>query len=449
MLTPPFDFLLSAAEIALKRTQQLGAEALVHVHESVGLTVTVRHADLETIEHHRDRGLSITLYHGHKTGHAASSDLSRHAIEQAVATASAIARHTAEDPAAGMPDPSWLADPDALPDLDLFHPWPIDAEAAIDLARAAEASGLAVSGIVNSEGATCTTGYDLEVIASTLGFLGTRRHTLHTLSVVLLARSDDGDLVRDGAWASRRAPVDLPSPETIGRQAAERALQRRNARPLPTGSYPIIFDAEVAPSLLGHFVAAASGGALYRRASFLLDRFEELLFPSWFSLYEDPFLPRALASTPFDDEGVRLSPRPIVAEGRWVGRFLSTYSARKLGLSSTGNAGGAHNLLPTPTHPTRDALLRAVGRGLLITELLGHGVNTVTGEYSRGAAGFWVENGEIAFPVHEVTVAGLLQDFFRDLVGIADDARPDRRIRLGTTAIAAAQIAGGGKNDSI
>ncbi|MEJ5269356.1 MAG: metallopeptidase TldD-related protein [Hydrogenophilus sp.] len=430
------------AEHAAERARHLGATAQTGVSERVGRSITVRHGEVETIEHHRERALSVTVYLDGRTGHAATSDLSPRAIEATVQAAVAIARHTEPDPAAGLPDPSWLADPSAAPDLGCYHPWSVTPETLIALTQRLEAAGTEQTGIVNSEGATCTTEVELSAIANTLGFSGVTAETVHSYSCVLLAQSDDGSLVRDGAWASRRAVDQLPDPEALGAEAATRALQRRNARRLPTGRYDVVFSPEVAPSLLSHFVAAASGGALYRRATFLLERFETQLFPEWFSIQEDPWLPQGFGSCPFDAEGVRVAPRLVIDQGRWVGRFLSSYTARKLGLTSTGNAGGAHNLLPTTTHDSLAALLASVDRGLLITELLGHGVNTVTGEYSRGAAGFWFENGTIAFPVHEITVSGMLPELFAGLIGVADDARPDRRFRLGSTAIAAVQIAG-------
>ncbi|GAB6050519.1 metalloprotease PmbA [Hydrogenophilus islandicus] len=425
-----------------KMARRAGADAQAVVTDRVGLTATVRNGAIDTIEYHRERSLSVTVYCDGRTGHAATSDLSPQAIAAAVQAAVAIARHTASDPAAGLPDPEWLANPLEAPSLDLFHPWAIDAEQAAHLARQVEEAGRSCAGIVNSEGASCTTGTEVTATANTLGFCGTTAESYHALSCTLLAASDDGSLVRDGSWASRRAATLLLDPEQLGLEAAERTLRRRNARKLPTGRYAVVFEAEVAPTLLAHFVAAASGGALYRRASFLLERFETQIFPEWFSLTEDPWLPQGFGSCPFDAEGVRVAPRTVVDHGRWVGRFLSTYSARKLGLASTGNAGGAHNLLPSVTHESLAALLRSVDRGVLLTELLGHGVNTVTGEYSRGAAGFWFEGGEIIYPVHEITVAGMLPEFFANLVGVAQDARSDRRFRLGSTAIAAVQIAG-------
>lgn len=430
------------AEAVVAVARRAGAHAHAVVTDEIGLAVTVRRGQLDTIEHHRERTLAITVYLGHRTGHATTSDLSPRAIESAVAAALAIARHTAEDPAAGLPDPDWLANSAESPTLDLYHPWPLTAEEAILLAQRVERTGIETPGIVNSEGAQCATGVEVRAIANTLGFSGVTAESSHALGCTLLAQSDDGSLVRDAAWVSRRAPALLPAPDAIGSEAAQKTLARRNARKIATGRYPVIFSPEVAPSLIAHFVAAASGGALYRRASFLLERFDAPLFPSWFQLSEDPWLPQGYGSCPFDEEGVRVAPRAVVAEGRWVGRFLTTYSARKLGLTSTGNAGGAHNLLPTVTHPNQQALLADMGQGLLITELLGHGVNTVTGEYSRGAAGFWCEKGEIAYPVHEVTVAGLLPELYARLQGIADDARPDRRFRLGSAWIADVQVAG-------
>ncbi len=430
------------AEAAVAVARRAGAHAHAAVSDEMGLAVTVRCGQLETIEHHRERTLSITVYLGHRTGHATTSDLSPRAIETTVAAALAIARHTAEDAAAGLPDPEWLAEADACPTLDLYHPWPISPKEAIALATAAETVGLSTPGIVNSEGAQCATGIEVQAVANSLGFSGVMAESSHALGCTLLAQSDDGSLVRDGAWYRHRQAEALPAPEAIGKEAAHKTLARRNARKIATGRYPVLFSPEVAPTLIAHFVTAASGGALYRRASFLLDRFEAALFPPWFSLHEDPWLPQGYGSCPFDEEGVRVAPRDVVANGRWVGRFLATYSARKLGLASTGNAGGAHNLLPTTTHTSQEALLADMGQGLLITELLGHGVNTVTGEYSRGAAGFWCEAGTILYPVHEITLSGLLAELYGRIAGIASDARTDRRYRMGSTWITDLLVAG-------
>lgn len=440
----PRDELSRIAETALAQARTLGADAAeVSVSEGRGLSVTVRRGALETLEYHRDKGLSVTVYVGQRQGHASSSDLNPEAIERTVAAAVAIARLTAEDEAAGLPEAKRLADPHTLPDLSLFHPWALEAEAAIELARACEAAALAVDArIANSEGATVSTQAQQFVLANSLGFLAGYPTTAHSLSCSVIAQDEEGDMERDHWWDWRRDPLDLEPAETIGRSAGRRAIARLGARRIPTGTYPVVFDHTVSGSLLSHFVHAASGGALYRKASFLLGKLGERVFSPLVTVLEDPFIPKAPGSAPFDDEGVATARRTVVAEGVLQGWFLSTYSGRKLGLPSTGNAGGAHNLLVPPTHDGREALLREMGRGLLVTELMGHGVNPVTGDYSRGAAGFWVEGGEIVHPVSEITIAGNLLEMFAAIRGVADDTRPCHRYRIGSTLIDAMQVAG-------
>ena len=439
----PRDELARIAEAALAQARRLGADAAeVSVSEGRGLSVTVRRGALETLEHHHDKGLSVTVYVGKRRGHASSSDMNPAAIERTVAAAVAIAQLTAEDDAAGLPEAQRLADPQRLPDLSLFHPWALEAETAIELARACEAAALAVDErIVNSEGATVSTQAQQFVLANSLGFLAGYPTTAHSLACSVIAQ-DEAGMERDHWWDWRRDPLDLEPAETIGRSAGRRAIARLGARRIPTGTYPVVFDHTVSSSLLSHFVHAASGGALYRKASFLLGKLGERVFSPRVTLLEDPFISKAPGSAPFDDEGVATAKRTVVAEGVLQGWFLSTYSGRKLGLPSTGNAGGAHNLFVPPTHPSREALLREMGRGLLVTELMGHGVNPVTGDYSRGAAGFWVEHGEIIHPVSEITIAGNLLQMFAAIGGVADDARPCHRYRLGSTLIEAMQVAG-------
>ncbi|MDD2408171.1 MAG: metalloprotease PmbA [Tepidiphilus sp.] len=437
------DELSRIAEAALAQARTLGADAAeVSLSEGRGLSVTVRRGALETLEYHRDKGLSVTVYVGRRRGHANSSDMNREAIDRTVAAAVAIARLTAEDEAAGLPDENRLADPHTLPDLSLFHPWALEAESAIELARACESSALAVDErITNSEGATVSTQAHQFVLANSLGFLAGYPTTAHSLSCSVIAQ-DEAGMERDYWWDWRRDPLDLEPAELIGRSAGRRAIARLGARRIPTGTYPVVLDHTVSGSLLSHFVQAASGGALYRKASFLLDKLGERIFSPHVTILEDPFILKAPGSAPFDDEGVATARRTVVAEGVLQGWFLSTYSGRKLGLPSTGNAGGAHNLLVPPTHDSREALLREMGRGLLVTELMGHGVNPVTGDYSRGAAGFWVENGEITHPVSEITIAGNLLEMFGAIRGVANDARPCHRYRIGSTLVEAMQVAG-------
>jgi len=409
---------------ALAYAKNLGAtDASAEVSESTGLSVTTRKMQVETIEHNRDKGLGITVYIGQQSGHATTSDLSDIAIRQAIEAAYNIARFTAPDAYAGLPDVEDLAH--VQQDLDLYHPWALDTHAAIELARQCEQAAFSVSPmIINSEGANVYTSAGHFILANTRGFIGGYPYTRHSISVVPIAKDNSG-MQRDDWHSTSRIPETLAKPDEIGRYAAKRALARLSARRIPSGSFPVLYEAPLACGLLGHFVQAASGGSLYRKSSFLIDALDQPLFAKHIEIEENPFIPRALASGPFDDEGVCGLDRKVIEKGVLRGYFLSSYSARKLGMKTTGNAGGAHNLTLRSTNTKKSdgfkAMLKKLGTGLLITELIGQGVNIVTGDYSRGASGYWVEGGEIAYPVEEITVAGNLKEMFMGMAAIGSD----------------------------
>ncbi|WP_126443986.1 metalloprotease PmbA [Sulfuricystis multivorans] len=417
------DRLRELAHDALRHAKRLGASACeVDVSEGIGQSVTVRKGEVETIEFNRDKGIAITVYLDKRRGHASTSDFSLDSLKATVEAALSIARHTAEDDAAGLPEPELLAK--TTPDLDLYHPWNIAIEEAIALARRCESAAYSVSPLVtNSEGASVSIHAAHFISANSLGFIGGYPATRHFISCVPIAQRGD-DMQRDDWYSGHRDPADLASPEAIGDYAARRALARLGARKLKTRQCKVMFEAPLATMLIGSFVHAASGGSLYRKASFLVDALGKRIFPDWFRIDERPHLPKGLASSPFDDDGVATHDRTVVEAGVLQGYFLSTYTARKLGMPTTGNAGGSHNLIVAPSPGAPDdfvGLLKAFGTGLLVTELLGHGINYVTGDYSRGAAGFWVENGEIAYPVHEITIAGNLKEMFAGIEAVGRD----------------------------
>jgi len=415
-------------------------QAEAQAHDEAGLSVTVRLGEVETLEFQRDRGLALTVYLGASKGSASTADLAPASVATTVAAALAIARHTAPDPAAGLPDPALLAR--EFPDLDLWHPWALEPEAAIELARRCEDAARGHDPrIHNSEGASLASHDGLRVLGNSLGFLGSQRGSRHSLSCSVLAR-DDAGMQRDHWYDVARAAADLAAPEAIGIAAATRTLRRLGARRVATQCVPVLFAAEAARSLIGHALGALRGGAQYRRASFLLGAAGSQVFPAWFGLEERPRLARGLGSAAFDGEGVATRDRDLVADGVVDGYLLDSYSARKLGLASTGHAGGTHNLRVLPHGGSHDDLLRAMGDGLLVTELLGQGVNGVTGDYSRGAAGYWVSGGAPQHAVDEVTIAGNLRDVYRGLVAVGDDE--DRRggIRTGSILVDALQLAG-------
>ena len=431
----------SLAALALAEAKKQGATAAeVGVSVDTGLSVTARLGEVETLEYQRDRGMGVTVYRGTRKGSSSTADLGAQAIRDAVAKAVSIAGFTAEDSCAGLPAPEDIAR--EIPDLDLFHPWDISPEAARDLAIACEAVALgADKRITNSEGATLSSHRGLRVFANTLGFIGGYASTIHNLSCVVLAQ-DGEDMQRDYWYSSTRDWRELESAQSIGARAAERALRRLNARKIPTCTAPVLFVPEMARGLIGHLIGAIRGGSQYRRSSFLLDAAGQQLFPQWLNIAERPHIVKALASAPFDAEGVATHDRELIQNGVLTGYVLSTYSARKLGLKTTGNAGGVHNLLVTPGSQDFNSLLKSMDRGLMVTELMGQGINGVTGDYSRGAAGFWIENGEIQYPVHEITIAGNLKQMFKNFVAVGADV--DRRggIHIGSVLLETMTIAG-------
>jgi PmbA protein len=426
---------------ALARAARAGAsQAEVGASLATGLSVTVRKGEVETLEHQRDRGFSVTVYFGHRKGSASSSDLAPGAIAETVDKACTIARYTAEDECSGLPDPEDMAR--EIPDLDLDHPWAIDPDEAVTLARDCEAAGLAADArISNSEGGTLSTHRSLRVYANSHGFRGGYASTSHSLSCALIGGAGD-EMQRDYWYTLARRADELESPAAVGRRAAERTVRRLGARRVATRSVPVIFVAELARGLLGHLVSAVKGAAQYRKASFLLGAAGQQVLPEWFGIEERPHLPRGPGSAPFDAEGVATRDRSLVAGGVLQGYVLSSYSARRLGLRTTGNAGGIHNLLVSPGSEDLAGLIRQMGRGLVATELMGHGVNGVTGDYSRGASGFWVEGGEIVHPVQEVTIAGNLKDIYLDIQAAGADV--DRRgvIQTGSLLIGRMTVAG-------
>jgi PmbA protein len=437
--------LQGCVELALKEARQLGAsEAEVGVSVDTGLSVTARMRDVETLEYHRDRGMGITVYRGKCKGSASTGDLSARAIAETVAKAYSIAGFTAEDPCAGLPDADTLARD--IPDLDLNHPWSIEPDAARDLALVCEAAALdADPRISNSEGATVSSHQGLRVFGNSLGFVAGYASTMHSVSCAVVGQQA-GDMQRDYWYSSVRDYRDLESAASIGARAAKRTLERLGAKQVATCVVPVLFVPELARGLIGSFLGAIRGGSQYRRASFLLDIAGQQVFPDWFSCVERPHIPKALGSAPFDSEGVATRDRTLVDHGIVTGYVLSTYSARKLGLKTTGNAGGVHNLIVesgsnTGAHDFA-ALVKQMGRGLVVTELMGSGVNGVTGDYSRGAAGFWVENGELAYPVHEITIAGNLKDMFRHVVAVGSDVDARGGIRTGSILLESMTVAG-------
>jgi PmbA protein len=392
------------------------------------------------VEHNRDKSLVLTVFFGRRSGSASTSDFTRAALEDTVRAACSIARYTAEDPHAGLADPDMLATD--FPDLDLYAPWDIEVDQAIELAAACEqAARDADERITNSEGATVSTHTGREVYANSLGFLGDVLGSRHTLSCVVLGSQDDS-MQRDYWYTSARHPDDLEPAERIGRLAAQRAVRRLGGRRLSTRQCPVLFEAPVAVSLLGHLVGALRGSSLYRQASFLLDALDTQVFGPGIRIHEQPHLPRGVGSTNYDNEGVRTRDRDLVRDGTLVGYVLDSYSARKLGMQTTGNAGGVHNLTLEPGELDFDALLREMDTGLLVTELIGQGVNTVTGDYSRGAAGFWVENGRIQYPVEEITIAGNLREMYGRLTRVGSDVDTRGNLRSGSVLIDGVTVAG-------
>ena len=409
---------------------------------SQGLGVTVRLGEVDTIEYQRDRGLGVTVYFGKRKGAASTADLSRQAVRDTVEKACAIARYTAEDPYAGLIEPEALARD--IPDLDLDHPWALTPEAAIEIARQCEAAGRGVDArITNSEGGTVNSQRHTGVYGNSLGFLAGVSSTSHSVSCSLIAQQGD-EMQRDYWYTTSRDPADLEAPEAIGRIAGRRAAARLGSRKLTTRKAPIAFTPDMARGLFRSFTGAIRGAAQYRKASFLLDAAGKEIFPAFLQIYERPHIPKGLASNPFDDEGAATKDRDLVRDGVLDGYVLGSYSARRLGLKSTGNAGGVHNLIIATPGKALDSqsFLTRMNTGLLVTELMGQGVNGVTGDYSRGASGFWVENGVVTYPVQEITIAGNLKQMFRDIVAVGSDVDVRGTIRTGSVLIGEMTIAG-------
>ena len=422
-------------------------DAAAEVSEGSGLSVSVRKGEVENVERNRDKSVGVAIYIGQRRGNASTSDFSTKALEQTVRAAYDIARFTAEDPAAGLPEAEDLATPaEAAMDLDLFHPWEVDVAQATALAKRCEDAAFATDRrITNSEGAGVSAQQSHFWTGNSRGFRGGYASSRHSLSVAPIAGKGNG-MQRDHWYSSMRDATELSAPEAVGRYAAERALSRLKSRKVATCEVPILFESSLAAGLLGAFVQGVSGGALYRKASFLQDCLGTAVFPQDVDIFEFPHEPRGKGSAPFDDEGVRTRARDVVSGGQVQGYFLSSYSARKLGMKTTGHAGGSQNLRMTHrrTQPGDDlpAMLRKLDRGLFVIELMGQGVNYVTGDYSRGAAGFWVEGGAISHPVHEITIAGNLKDMFRNLVAVGRDVDERSSIRVGSMLIDEMTIAG-------
>jgi PmbA protein len=431
------------AGFALEEARRQGASQYeIDVSLSQGLGTTVRLGEVDTIEYQRDRGLALTVYFGKRKGSASTADLGREAVRATVEKACAIARYTAEDPYAGLLEPEYLARD--IPDLDLDHPWGLGAEDAIEIARRCEGAGRSIDArIANSEGASVSSQRHTGVYGNSLGFLAGFSGTSHSVSCSLIAQEAE-QMHRDYWFTTARDPVDLENAESVGAAAGRRALARLGARKLSTRKAPVLFSPDMARGLYRHFLGAIRGPSQYRKASFLLNAAGEQVFPTFLHMRERPHIPKGLASAPFDDEGSATRDRELVEGGILQGYVLGSYSARRLGLKPTGNAGGVHNLMVQASgdSPGYDALLRRLGSGLLVTELMGQGVNGVTGDYSRGASGFWIEGGAIAYPVHEVTIAGNLRDIYRNIVAVGSDFDPRGSIRCGSVLIGEMTIAG-------
>jgi PmbA protein len=432
----------SIIERALDDARSRGAsQAEAAVSQDTGLSVGVRLGEVETLEHQRDRSMGITVYFGQRKGSASTADFSLEAVRATVAKACSIARFTAEDPCSGLADAALMAR--SPPDLDLAHPWNIAADRAIEIAKSCEAAALAFdSRINNSEGASVSTHQGLHVYGNTHGFVGGYPTTSHTVSCVVLAGTGE-DMQRDYWYSGSRDWRDLEDAEAIGRESARRTIARLDPRKLRTRRAPVLFNAEIARGFIGHFTAAIRGSSQYRQSSFLLNSVGQQVFPAGFSIAERPHIPKAMGSAPFDEEGVATRERELIADGVLTGYILSSYSARKLGLQTTGNAGGAHNLVVAPNTPGGlPAMLARLGSGLLVTELMGQGVNGVTGDYSRGAAGFWVEDGVLQYPVAEITIAGNLRDMLAGIAAVGDDVDTRGGIRVGSVLLSEMTIAG-------
>ena len=433
--------LKSVVDDLLKESQSQGASAAeAGLSVETGLSVTVRMGDVETIEHNRDKGLGITVYFGNRKGSASTSDFSPKAVKETVKAACDIARYTEDDPYAGLPALEMLAT--NIPDLDLFHPWELSAEEAADLAKECEDTARAEDKrITNSEGGSVSSHSAIRVYGNTLGFINGYNTSRHSMSATMIAEQD-GAMQRDYWYSVNRDANKLESASQIGKSAAQRTVARLGSKGMPTGKVPVIFKAEVAKGLLSHFLSGVRGGAQYRKASFLLDHLGKQIFPDNIRLDERPHIMGALGSAPYDSEGVVTQARDLITDGILQGYVLDSYAARRLEMETTGNAGGVHNLFINNDDISLDAMIKNMGKGLLITEVMGQGVNTVTGDYSRGASGFWIENGEIQYPVEEFTIASRLQDMFMGLQQVANDLDTRGSVITGSWLIDSMTVAG-------
>ena len=447
MHSPSFSYqadnLKQIADDILRYAKKGGASSCeADVSEGFGQNVTVRKSEVETIEYNRDKGLSVTVYMGHKRGHASTSDFSKQAVNDAVAAALSIAKHTAEDECAGLADTNLLAQ--NFQDLDLYYPWSLSIDEAIELAKTCEDNAFGVDKrIINSEGSCVSLGESQFIYANSSGFMGGYPTSRHSISCAVIAGQND-TMQRDYWYSLARDANELESAECVGKRAGMRSVARLGARKLPTCEAPVLFEAPVASGLVGHFIGAISGASLYRKSSFLLDSIGKKVFPSNIQIHELPHIKKGLASSAFDDEGVSTHERKIVENGIVQGYFLGSYSARKLGLCTSGNAGGNHNItISNGTSLGFSTILKEMDKGLLVTELLGQGINPVTGDYSRGAAGYWVEGGEVCYPVEEITIAGNLKDMLSSISAIGNDIVVRGSKRCGSLLVKQMTVAGG------
>lgn len=445
MSEPRFSYSLSqlqemSADV-LRRAKDAGASAAeAEISLGFGQNVSVRMGETETIEYNRDKGVSVTVYFGQQKGHASTSDLSPQAIQDTVSAACNIAHYTAKDEFCGLADAALMAK--EIPDLDLYHPWDLSVDQGIELAKTCEVSARGVDKrINNSEGASVFTYQGMFAYANTHGFNGGYATSRHGLSCSVIA--EDGDnMQRDYWYTTARSAKDLESADSVGKLAGERTVRRLGSQRIKTAQVPVLFEAPLASGLISHLVSAISGGSLYRKSSFLLDSLGKQIMSSFITIEEQPHLLKGLASSPFDNEGVVTQSRTLVKDGMLNGYMLSSYSARKLGMQTTGNAGGNHNLIVSHGDLDLNGLLKTMGTGLLVTELLGHGINMVTGDYSRGVAGFWVENGVVVHPVEEITIAGNLQDMFKQIVAIGNDVLVQGSKQVGSILVENMTVAG-------
>jgi PmbA protein len=430
------------AQDMLRHAREQGASAAeAEVSQGFGQNVSVRMGEVETIEYNRDKGLGVTVYFGKKRGNASTSDFSPRGIEDTVKAACTIAKFTAADEFSGLPEEKLLFRGN-LPELDLYHPWSLTVEEAIEMAKRCEAAALAVDKrITNSEGASVSTNESSFIYANSQGFINGYPGSRHDIGASVIAEQNDA-MQRDYWYTTGRDYRDLESAESVGKRTGERAVARLNAKKIGTKQVPVLFEAPIASGLIGSFVNAVSGGSLYRKSSFLLDSMGKQIFSPKVQLRESPFIQKGLASGAFDNEGVATRERDVIKDGIVQGYFLSSYSSRKLGMQTTGNAGGSHNLILQSDDLDFKALLKKMGTGLVVTELLGQGVNMVTGDYSRGAAGYWVKNGEIQHAVEEVTIAGNLKDMFKQIVAIGNDVIKRGSVQCGSILIEKMTVAG-------